>query len=206
MAQRVVERKLPLRVFTPDGWGAQALTRPLSLLNDHAHLEKKAAQNALDLLPCWPDPEVPTRWVRILSSVARDEVQHLAIVIRLLERRGSAMTKAHRSTYAGALRKLVRAGRGPLETCDRLMVSSLIEARSCERFEILSRTAEDAELQKLYKSLWASEHGHYQVFLELASKTVSPQEFERRWEYMLDHEAEIIQEPTAQVGMHSWVL
>ena len=206
MTRREMERKLPLRVFTPDKWGIQALERPLSLLNDHAHLEKKAAQNALDLLPCWPDPEAPTRWVRILSSVARDEVQHLAVVIKMLERRGSAMTKAHRSTYARALRKLVRMGRGPLEVCDRLMVSSLIEARSCERFEILSRVASDSELTKLYRSLWASEHGHYQVFLELAAKTVAPQEFNLRWEYMLDEEAEIIQQPTTAVGMHSWVL
>ena len=205
MTSNAVRRELPLRVFTPDEWGELALTRPIPLLNDHAHLEKKAASNALDILPCWPGHDAPDRWVRILSSIAKDEVQHLAQVIRILERRGAGMTKGHRNPYAQGLRGLVRRGEGPLETCDRLMISSLIEARSCERFEILSRLSTDPELTKLYRALWVSEHGHYKVFLELAEKTVAATEFRRRWDLMLAEEARIIQRPLGNIGMHSWV-
>src|SRR5258708_3616944 len=84
----------------------------------------------------------------------------LAVLSRLLYRRGGQLTKPARNPYATALRHLVRLG-GPAELIDRLLVSALIEARSCERFEILSRVCTDPALAKLYKALWSSEHGHY---------------------------------------------
>jgi len=122
---------LPLRTKTPDAWAEQALRDPLALLNDHAHLEKKAAANALELLTRWPEPNPPEYWVEKMSAIARDEVDHLATVTRLLARRGGRLAKSHRCGYASELRALVRRGRGPMELLDRLMVSALIEARSC---------------------------------------------------------------------------
>ena len=197
-------RELPLLVFTPDSWAKEALTDILTLLNDHAHLEKKAAKNALELLPFWPEDEVGSEWVKLICAIARDEVQHLARVARIIEKRGGVLTRGHRSNYAQALRALVRNGKGPLEAMDRLMVSALIEARSCERFEILSRHAEDAELQRLYQSLWASEHGHYKVFLSLAKKLADQKECDRRWEFMLKEEAKIIKSQKPGSSIHSW--
>lgn len=196
-------RSLPLKFTTPHSWASVALKDPIALLNDHAHLEKKAATNALDLLPCWPEPDRPSKWVRVLSSIARDEVEHLAYVVKLLERRGGEMSRSHRSPYAQSLRTLVRKGTGPLELGDRLMVSSLIEARSCERFSILAESADDPELAKLYKSLWASEHGHYQVFLDLACQVLKEKEVKTRWDYMLEQEARIISEQKPGSGMHT---
>src|SRR5438067_1295990 len=151
---------LPLRFETPLAWAAAALESPLELLNDHAHLEKKAAANALELLNRWPEPNPPENWVAAMTAIARDEVEHLAMVCRILARRGARLSRSHRNEYASRLRGLVRKGAGPGELVDRLMVSALIEARSCERFLLLSRACADAELARLYRGLWASEHGH----------------------------------------------
>ncbi len=172
------ESDLPLRYHTPVTWAALALADPLALLNDHAHLEKKAATNALELLHRWPEPSPPENWVAAMTAVARDEVEHLALVCRVLARRGGRLTKSHSNPYANALHGLVRKG-GVGELVDRLLVSSLIEARSCERFLLLSKSCEDAELAKLYRGLWASEHGHYLSFLQLAREVEHPGEVER---------------------------
>src|SRR5581483_2966272 len=78
------EADLPLRYKTPQSWAIGVLKEPLALLNDHAHLEKKAATNALELLNRWPEPNPPENWVAAMTAVARDEVDHLATVSRLL--------------------------------------------------------------------------------------------------------------------------
>src|SRR5260221_10011202 len=120
------EIDLPLLYKTPATWAVAVLTDPLALLNDHAHLEKKAAANALELLNRWPEPRPPENWVTAMTAVARDEVEHLAIVTRLLARRGGRLTKQHGNPYASELHKLVRKGLGPEELIDGLMVSWLI--------------------------------------------------------------------------------
>jgi tRNA-(ms[2]io[6]A)-hydroxylase len=175
----------------------------LALLNDHAHLEKKAATNALELLNRWPEPSPPENWIAAMTAVARDEVEHLAVVARLLARRGGKLTKSHSNPYANGLHQLVRKGRGSEELVDRLLISSLIEARSCERFKLLADVCEDAELAKLYKGLWASEHGHYLSFLQLAGEILDEKVVQKRWDEMLDSEARLIQEQTKGPRMHS---
>jgi tRNA 2-(methylsulfanyl)-N6-isopentenyladenosine37 hydroxylase len=201
--------ELPLRSTTDDAWAERALADLHALLNDHAHLEKKAAVNALELLNQWPDPEPPEFWVEKMSAIARDEVEHLAIVTRLLARRGGRLTKQHRNPYAIGLRENVRRGEGQHETMDRLMVSALIEARSCERFAVLSRLAPDAELRRIYSGLWASEKGHYLTFIDLARRLPAfagrrgGGEVERRWEHWLEHEAAVLAAQTPGPRMHS---
>src|SRR5215210_6264924 len=116
------DAELPLRYQTPPLWAREVLSRPLELLNDHAHLEKKAAANALELLNRWPEPSPPENWVAAMTAVARDEVEHLAVVSRLLARRGGRLTKSHSNAYAAELHQLVRRGRGPEELIDRLMI------------------------------------------------------------------------------------
>src|SRR6266550_537416 len=143
------DAELPLKYATPPAWAAEALRQPLELLNDHAHLEKKAAANALELLNRWPEPAPPENWVAAMTAIARDEIEHLAIVCRLLARRGGRLTKQHSNPYAADLHRLVRKGLGPAELVDRLLVSSLIEARSCERFRLLGDVCDDGEMKKL---------------------------------------------------------
>ena len=204
MASRSAD--LPLRYQTPDAWATQVLRDPLALLNDHAHLEKKAAANALELLNRWPEPNPPEYWVEKMSAIARDEVDHLAVVTRLLARRGGRLAKHHRNQYAGDLRALVRHGKGTDELLDRLMISALIEARSCERFEVLSRNCPDEELRRLYDDLWASENGHYRIFIDLARQLPGTAEaVETRWNEMLDAEAAIIANQPTGPRMHSGV-
>lgn len=184
---------------------------PLALLADHAHLEKKAAGNALELLNRWPEPSPPENWVNVCTAVARDECEHLAVVTRLLARRGGKLPKSHRNAYANGLRDLVRLGQGNHELADRLMVSALIEARSCERFWLLAQACEDRELAKLYKGLYASEHGHYRVFLDLALQLpehggrVTRRDVDDRWSQMLDAEADLIARQPPGPRMHSGV-
>jgi len=198
------EAELPLRYRTPASWAKAVLNQPLELLNDHAHLEKKAATNALELLNRWPEPNPPENWVAAMTAVARDEVEHLAVVSRLLARRGGKLTKSHANPYASELHKLVRKGLGTEELVDRLMISALIEARSCERFRLLGDAVEnDAELQKLYRGLWASEHGHYRTFIQLAEQLLPEKTVAKRWDEMLEAEANLIQKQTPGPRMHS---
>jgi tRNA-(ms[2]io[6]A)-hydroxylase len=207
------EADLPLKYRTPASWAAGVLGRPLELLNDHAHLEKKAATNALELLNRWPEPTPPENWVAAMTAVSRDEVEHLAVVCRLLARRGGRLTKSHANPYASELHKLVRRGKGTEELVDRLMISSLIEARSCERFALLADACDpstssgrgDVELKKLYGGLWASEHGHYRTFIQLAEQILPADVVARRWAEMLEGEARIIREQAPGPRMHSGV-
>lgn len=173
------------------------LADPIPLLIDHAFLEKKAASNAMELLTRWPNDWLDG-WVETMTAVARDEANHLAQVIRLLLARGGRMERYHKNPYANALRQLVRKGERT-ELLDRLLVAAMIEVRSCERFSVLAEAAEDKELAAFYRSLYASELGHYTVFLKLArqfSKIV-----DERWDAMLTAEAEILaaQEPGPRI-------
>lgn len=203
MSLDAIVTDLPLRSRTPSAWVALVMQNPLALLNDHAHLEKKAAGNALELLNRWPEPNPPENWVKVMTAIARDEVEHLAIVVRLLARRGGELTRYHRNPYATQLHRLVRLGEGRNELMDRLMISALIEARSCERFAVLATHCQDEELAHLYADLYASEAGHYQIFIGLARELPHICQVDQRWEKMLDDEAEIISIQPPGPSMHS---
>lgn len=195
--------ELPLRVRTPDSWAKTPLSDIRALLSDHAYLERKAASNALELLNRWPAPHHPETWTTTLAGIARDEASHLNAVIRHIRQRGWKLERLHRSRYASDLRSLVRMGKGPHEIADRLLVSALIEARSCERFEILGRVCEERELREFYRSLHVSELGHFTVFHELAGHVLPEEEIESRWNWMLAKEAAIVEALPVGPGLHS---
>ena len=209
-ARSQAERELPLLVFTPVEWAEEVLVDEVALLNDHAHLEKKAALNALLLLHRWPDVLVSDRestrkWTRTLNQIAAEEVAHLELVLELLDVRGGTFTKSHKNSYAAELREIERAGADPGDLLDRLCVSALIEARSCERFFLLGSVAQSADIRKLFSGLWASEHGHYRSFLELAGLFVDEESLALRWQEMLEMEAQIIQQQSNGHRIHSWL-
>ncbi|MEO8596084.1 MAG: tRNA-(ms[2]io[6]A)-hydroxylase [Candidatus Solibacter sp.] len=191
--------ELPLHSRTPPEWAHAVLADPIRLLIDHAFLEKKAAGNALELLTRWPGDFV-NGWVDTMTSIARDETAHLAQVTRILRRRGARLDRVHKNPYANGLRLLVRKGH-PGETLDRLLISALIEVRSCERFSVLASASQDAELADFYHALFASEFGHYRIFLDLARKLAKPAAVEARWQELLAAEAEILaaQEPGPRI-------
>lgn len=197
---------LPLHSHTPIEWGRAVLAHPISLLMDHAFLEKKAATNALELLTRWPN-DWTEGWVETMTSVARDEAAHLAQVMRILLRRGGRLDRVHKNSYANSLRELVRKGE-PTEVLDRLLVSALIEARSCERFAVLAAAAaegetSDEELASFYQALYSSEFGHYRVFLKLAVKIAGKTAVDARWQQMLTLEAQILARQAAGPRIHS---
>lgn len=196
---------LPLLSRTPDTWAAIAMSDPKALLSDHAYLERKAAANALELLNRWPEPTRPEEWTRTLAAVASDEAGHLSSVVRLLNERGGQLDRAHRNDYARDLRRHVRKGRGPEELLDRLLISALIELRSCERFRLLAAHCEgrDPVLARFYRRLWSSELGHYRVFLRLAECVVGPEDVGSRWDEMLRIEAQTIAAQPPGPRMHS---
>lgn len=209
----VAAEALPLRYVTPAAWISEAMRDPLALICDHAHLERKAASNALDMLGRWPErvdlrSEAPVpgadRWVRVLTSIAQDELRHMAQVLRLLERRGGHLERSHTNGYAAGLHSHVRRGRGPAELLDRLCVGALIEARSCERFELLATCPDDPELARVFDSLCRSERGHYMAFLELADLLPGiGAEREARFDEWLDIEADVMRAQPRGSRIHS---
>jgi tRNA-(ms[2]io[6]A)-hydroxylase len=205
MSDRWPREELPLLTRTADGWAEMVLRDPLTLLSDHAYLEKKAAANALELLNRWPEPSRPEEWTQTLAAIASDEASHLKSVVRLLIERGGRLERGHHNDYARQLRQHVRRGRSQEELLDRLLVSALIELRSCERFEVLALHCSDRDpvLARFYRRLWSSEFGHYRVFLRLAELVVPPPELESRWREMLRIEAETIAAQPPGPRMHS---
>jgi tRNA-(ms[2]io[6]A)-hydroxylase len=198
---------LPLISLTPPAWAKAVLQNVNALLSDQVYLEKKAANNALEFLNLWPGPQAPTHWLASVASVARDETIHMQAVLKLLEKRGGVLERAHKNPYAYDLRKLIRKGQGKDDLTDRLIVSALVEARSCERFIRLSEESKDVELAKFYRSLVASENGHYKMFLDMAKKVSPTKEVNARWEKLLVEEAKIIEAQPFDFKIHSgWKL
>jgi tRNA-(ms[2]io[6]A)-hydroxylase len=192
---------LPLHCRTPSAWGHAVLADPINLLIDHAFLEKKAATNAMELLTRWPNDWLEG-WVDAMTTIARDEAAHLAQVTRMLHRRGGRLDRFHKNPYATALRELVRKGE-PMEILDRLLVSALIEVRSCERFAVLAATSGDTELAAFYRALFVSEFEHYKIFLDLGCKFVDAVALESRWQQMLAAESKIIAAQPTGPRIHS---
>jgi tRNA-(ms[2]io[6]A)-hydroxylase len=185
-----------LRSTTDPGWLAVALGAMDRTLSDHAHLEKKAAASALKLVADHPDrPSL----VRPLAKLAQEELQHFLAVITELGRLGHPLLPDEGDPYAQQLRRLVRSA-GVERLVDRLLVGALIEARSCERLELLARGLADAttfpasadpRLAELYDRLARSEGGHETLFLDLA-REVGGAAAERRAEELATREAEIV--------------
>jgi len=187
---------------TSPRWAPQALRDPLALLSDHAHLERKAAGNALELMNRWPETKVPAAWTHPLARIARDETSHLHSVLRLLEKRGGKPDRIHHNDYAKSLHSLVRRGQARKELLDRLLVSALIEARSCERFGMLVEACGDAELRGFYGGLMKSEKGHHAAFLRLALLLEDEDTVAGRWESLKGKEAEILASQSPGPRMH----
>ncbi|MBC6473981.1 MAG: tRNA-(ms[2]io[6]A)-hydroxylase [Hormoscilla sp. GM102CHS1] len=154
-------------------WVYQALANLDIILLDHSHCERKAAQVALSLMFRYP---ASTELVRKLTAIACEELEHFELVNQILERRGIPLAPMTAPPYGAELKSQVRR-REPERMLDSLLVSSLIEARSHERFGLLAihiqecaaRTLRDRELAQFYHSLMASEARHYGVYWTLAT-------------------------------------
>ena len=180
---------LALRTETPAAWADAALADPAALLSDHAHCEKKAALNALNLSLTFA---AAPRASVLLARLAEEELNHFRRVLEALQSFGWPLRPDGGNAYAQALHKLSTKG-----LLDRLLIAALIEARSCERLWLLERAGTShAELGSaswlgFLLELERCEAGHAVAYRSLATERFGP-ETEARLDWWLDREAEVI--------------
>ena len=193
---------LCLKVPSQQSWIDAAGNDLDRVLLDHAHCEKKAAVNAMALVSRYPGCDT---LVREMIALAKEEMEHFGMVYDIIKGRGGALGRDPGDPYVQALHKEARMNE-PARMLDLLLIGALIEARSCERFHLLAGACvEDKELAKLYKGLWASEHGHYRTFIQLAEQIQPEPEVAKRWDQMLDAEAKLIVRQQPGPRMHSGI-
>jgi tRNA-(ms[2]io[6]A)-hydroxylase len=164
---------LCLKVRTDARWASDAIRQIDAILVDHAHCERKAASNALSLATRHPEDE---DLVQSLTELAREEDEHYRRVLAVVSTRGATVGPPPVDVYAAELRRASRTL--PRESIanplvDRLLVAALIEARSCERFQLLAGVAVDpgdSDVRTLWGDLFAAEAGHYRTFVDLAER------------------------------------
>lgn len=182
----------------PADWLPKVLNDLPAVLVDHAHLERKAATTAITLEKY---RELFER-VEELNAIAIEELQHFNLVLALLKRRGIPFSQPYRSAWISGLMHGVRNGiRG--QVIDHLICCSLIEGRSCEKFQILAEALPDRddELARFYASLVESEGNHYSTYI-LMARAIDDAETERRLDYFLDLDATLMREPNPLPILH----
>lgn len=191
---------LPLRCRTPDAWLAAARQDLAALLVDHAACERKAAANAMALISRFNDSPA---LVDPLIALAREELEHFAQVHRIMMRRGIRIGPDEKDPYVNGLFRALRHAR-EWALLDRLLIASLIEARSCERFAILSDglKSDDPELATFYGSLVRSEAGHFRVFVRLAERFYAENIVALRLEQLLAVEAQVMLAAPLRAAIH----
>jgi len=190
---------LHLASDTSASWLPRALAHIDEVLLDHAHCEKKAAGAAVKLLFSYPHH----RFLQEpLVDLAREELDHFRQVLAHLDSRGVRYETIRPSPYGMALHALVRRDE-PERLIDILLISALIEARSCERFRLLADGIEDASLIAFYQSLLACEARHHGVYVELAGRLAPSDAIEERLSELAAREASIIEKPCEWVRIHA---
>jgi tRNA-(ms[2]io[6]A)-hydroxylase len=190
---------LNLAAPTDPGWTDRVLADPGELLIDHAHCEKKAAGMAVQLLFQYPQHAF---LLAPLSRLAREELMHFEQVLALLEARGIPLRRQRPSPYAGRLKQHVRSGE-PGRLIDTLLCCAIIEARSCERMQLLADTIDDAELAAFYRGLLASEARHHRIYLDLAGRIPPGGDVRPRLAELALREAAILAEAPDLCRMHT---
>ena len=185
---------------TPDAWLDHALTQLDILLIDHAHCEKKAAATALNLMYRYPER---ADLQHQLSRLAREELRHFEQVLALMQQRQIRFRAIPSSRYAISLRAHV-GKKEPGQFADLMIISALIEARSCERFAALAPRLADQELAQYYRFLLRSESRHFGNYLDLARR-YAPGNIESRIAELVAVEADFIRAPDSLFRFHSGV-
>lgn len=175
----------------PDSWLPKIRSRLGEVLIDHAHLERKAATTALNLEKY---RELYSH-VRELNAIAVEELQHFDQVLHLLEERGIPFGQPMRSPWINKMMAAVRKGRRE-QVIDHLVVCSLIEGRSCEKFQILAEGVRDLDpaLADFYAGLVESEGNHYATY-QIMARGIDEDETRRRLDFFLNLDAELIRQP-----------
>lgn len=160
------------------------------ILVDHAYCEQKAASSGISIIVQYPEKE---RLVEVLTAIVAEEWSHFERVLLELKKRGMKLGKQRRDEYVIKLNTIIiQGGSREHQVVEKLLINALIEARSCERFRLLSKEISDPGLSEFYHELMVSEAGHYKTFLSLAKEYMDPEVVEARWRQILAAEAEIV--------------
>ncbi len=170
------------------------------ILTDHAYCEQKAASTAISLIITFPEyPEL----VQEMIALSREEMGHFKMVHDRILKRGKTLGRYRKDEYAIQLLKFFpKGGSRTTQLVHRLLYAALIEARSCERFRLLSEELNDKELADFYHKLMVSEAGHYTMFLQFARKYGQKEEVDKKWQELLEYEAEIMKDLGRKETIH----
>ncbi len=181
---------LGLELPTDPRWANVAEENIGDILTDHAYCEQKAASSCISLIVQYPEKE---KLVETLTPVVAEEWDHFSRVLAQMRKRGYPLGIQRKDHYVEALQQtLKKGGSRDQQLMEKLLMNALIEARSCERFKILSKNIPDRELGDFYHELMVSEAGHYRNFLLLAKEYVDAEAVMKRWSELLEAEARII--------------
>ena len=179
-----------LKLPTDPRWVNIVETNIPEILTDHAWCEQKAASNAISLIVRFPEY---TEMVKELCDIAREEMEHFRMVVEKMEQRGWTLGPERKDDYVNRIYQFQRkGGTRNQRMVDHLLFAAMIEARSCERFKVLSENIKDNDLAAFYRELMISEANHYTTFINFAREHATDDDVEKRWEEYLAFEAEII--------------
>ena len=177
-----------LKQPTSGEWIEQAIAHLDTILLDHSHCERKAAGVALNLMFRYPSN---TKLVRMLTAIAKEELEHFELVNQWLERRNIPLGPLPSPPYGAGLSAQIRKEE-PQRLLDSLLVAGLIEARSHERLGLLSTHCPEPELAKFYRSLMASEARHYGIYWILANTYFDANTVTNRLEELAEIESQLL--------------
>lgn len=181
---------LNLKLATDPRWVDIVESNLEEILTDHAWCEQKAATNAITIITL---NSQHTELVTDLLKLAQEELEHFEMVHEIIKNRGYTLGRERKDHYVNQLFKFMNNGGSRQQALvDRLLFSAMIEARSCERFKLLSERIKDEELSKFYRELMISEAGHYTTFLKFARQYGEGLDVEKRWQELIEFEGEII--------------
>ena len=192
---------LGLKLPTDPRWANIAKKNIEEILTDHAYCEQKAASTAISMIIGFPQyPEL----VSAMTELAQEEMSHFKMVHDLILERGLELGRERKDNYVIKLRTFfAKGGSKTNHLVNKLLIAGLIEARSCERFRILSEELEDKKLKKFYRKLMISEANHYTMFLRLARKYADSREcVNQKWNALLEFEATLIGTLGDQKAIH----
>ena len=170
------------------------------ILTDHAYCEQKAASTAVSLIVSFPEY---TELVQEMIALVNEEMSHFKMVHDLILERGWVLGRDRKDDYVIQLLKFFpKGGSRTTQLVHRLLYAALIEARSCERFRLLSEHLEDKKLAQFYRKLMISEAGHYTMFLQFARKYGDKEEVDIKWQELLMYEADIMKSLGTKETIH----
>ncbi len=182
---------LGLKMSTDPRWVNIVESNIDEILTDHAYCEQKAASNAISIIVNFPEF---SDLVEEMVAIAREELEHFGQVHELILARGKTLGKERKDHYVNELLAFIKIPHRTREEVlvDRLLFAAMIEARSCERFRVLSENISNPELAAFYRELMISEAGHYTTFITFARKYGQGVNVDQRWEEFLAYEATVI--------------